>query len=46
LVFELTVPGAKRGYVLVAFLNSDEVFGIPKVKFREDPSPAQPVKHL
>jgi len=46
MLFELTVPGAKPGFVLVAFHNLDDEIGIAKVQFREDPSSAQPVKHL
>jgi len=29
------MPGAKRDFVLVAFLDLDEVIGIPEVQIRE-----------
>jgi hypothetical protein len=32
--------------VLVAFLDSDKVVGVPKVQFREDPGSSQSVEHL
>jgi hypothetical protein len=32
------MPGAKRDFVLVAFLHLDEVIGIPEVQIREVPS--------
>jgi len=45
-MFELTEPGAKCGWVLVAFLNLDRVISIPEVQFCDDRSSAQPVKHV
>jgi hypothetical protein len=45
-VFELARPGSNDIFVLVPFIDWDEMIGILDVYFTEDPSSMQFVDHL
>jgi len=42
----MPIPSAERSFVLIAFVHSEKVVGVPEVQFREDPGSSQSVEHL